>query len=173
MKTPRREPLVYVLTATNFKAARDELSGICDFASRAGWRLEVFDSAMYGFHVEGPDILSRCDGVISHLDDPLRDLSLVGFPSPSCNSMGRTGFIRVPGASCHAIPPLWELSLRIIFSNSASRRTPISRKRRSLRHGAGRWGGSQRLRRVSPPPGKRSCRSFPPAKAATGCAKPR
>lgn len=82
MKTPRREPLVYVLTATNFKAARDELSGICDFASRAGWRLEVFDSAMYGFHVEGPDILSRCDGVISHLDDPLRDLSLVGFRKP-------------------------------------------------------------------------------------------
>ena len=82
MKKPRREPLVYVLTATNFKAARDELGGICDFASRAGWRLEVFDNAMYGFHVEGSDILSRCDGVISHLGDPLRDLSMEGFRKP-------------------------------------------------------------------------------------------
>ena len=63
------EPLVYVLTATSFKAARDELSGICDHASRAGWRLEIFDDSMYGFHLDGAEPLARCDGVISHLTD--------------------------------------------------------------------------------------------------------
>lgn len=76
------EPLVYVLTATNFKAARDELNGICDHASRAGWRLEVFDDAMYGFHLDGAEPLARCDGVISHLTDPLRRLPMESFRKP-------------------------------------------------------------------------------------------